>query len=55
MVQCLNKVVALQYTVVNFIKKMELLQDLPVEALKVLIYSRVNLLGGGFFPLKLQL
>ena len=26
------------------------MQDLSVEALKVLIYSQVNILGGGFFP-----
>ena len=35
----LNKVVALQYTILNFFKKAELMQGLPVEVLKVLIYS----------------
>ena len=30
-------------------KKTELMQDLPVEALKVLIYSEVKVFGGGFF------
>ena len=33
----------------NFIKKAELMQDFPAEALKVLIYSQLNILGGGFF------
>ena len=30
------------------------MQDLPVEAVKVLIYSQVNILGGDFFSLKLH-
>ena len=37
-----------------FIKKAGLMQDLFVEALKVLIYSQVNIFDGGFFSLKLQ-
>ena len=40
--QYLNKAAALQYTTLNFIKKAELMQDLPAEAQKVLIYSQVN-------------
>ena len=52
--QRLNKAAALSYTTLNFIKKAELVQDLSVEALKVLIYSQVNILGGGFFSPKLQ-
>ena len=52
--QHLNKASALQYVTLNFIKKAELMQDLSVEALKVPIYSQVNILGGGFFSLKLQ-
>ena len=40
--QHLNKAAALQYTTLNFIKKAELMQDLPAEAQKVLIYSQVN-------------
>ena len=28
--------------------------NLPVEALKILIYSQVNAFGGGFFSLKMQ-
>ena len=47
--QRLNKAAALYYTTLNFIKKVDLMQDLSVEALKVLIYSHVNMLGGGFF------
>ena len=52
--QRLNKASALQYATLNFIKKVDLMQDLSVEALKVLIYSQVKLLGGGFSSLKLQ-
>ena len=48
--QRFNKAAALYYTTLNFIKKADLMQDLSVEALKVLIYSQVNILGGGFFP-----
>ena len=47
--QCLNQAAALQYATLNFIKKAELMQDFSVEALKVLIYLQVNILGGGFF------
>ena len=47
--QRLNKAAALWYTNLSFIKKAELMQDLPVEALKVLTYSQVKILGGGFF------
>ena len=47
--QPLNKAAALKYTTLNFIKKTELMQDFSVEALKVVIYSQVNILGGGFF------
>ena len=47
--QRLNKAADLQYTTLNCIKKTELMQDFSVEALKVLIYSQVNILGGGFF------
>ena len=46
--QRLNKAAALKYTALNFIKKAELMQDFSVEALKVVIYSQVNILGGGF-------
>ena len=35
-----------------FFKKAELMWGLPVEVLKVLIYSQVNLLGKDIFPLK---
>ena len=52
--QRLNKVSALLYTTLNFIKNVELMKDLTVEALKVLIYTQVNLLGGILFSLKLQ-
>ena len=52
--QRLNKVSALSYTTLNFIKNVELMKDLTVEALKVLIYTQVNLLGGILFSLKLQ-
>ena len=48
--QRLNKAAALSYTTLNLIRQAELLQDLPLEALKVLIYSQVNLFCGGFFP-----
>ena len=54
MVQQLNKAAALWYANLSFIKKAELMQDLPVEALKVLIHSQINILGGGFFLLKLK-
>ena len=47
--QRLNKAATLQYTTLNFIKKTELIQGFSVEDLKVLIYSQVNILGGGFF------
>ena len=47
--QRLNKAAALSYTTLNLIRQAELLQDLPLEALKVLIYSQVHLLCGGFF------
>ena len=52
--QRLNKAAALQYTTLNFIKKAEVMQNRPVEALKVLIYSQLNIIGGGFFSMKLQ-
>ena len=42
--QRLNKAAALY-----FFKKAELMQDLSAEALKVPIYSHVNIHGGGFF------
>ena len=47
--QRLNKAAALQYRTLNFIKKVGPMQDLSVEAPKVLIYSQVNILGLGFF------
>ena len=47
--QHLNKAAVLLYTTLNFIKNVELKEDLPVEVLKVLIYSQANLLGGDFF------
>ena len=47
--QRLNKAAALQFTTLNFIKNTELMEDLSVEALKVLIHSQVKLLGGDFF------
>ena len=52
--QHLDKFAALQYTTLIFIKKAELMKDLPVEAVNVLIYSQVNLLVGSLFLLKLQ-
>ena len=47
--QRLNKAAALKYTALNFIKKTEFMQDFSVEALKVVIYSQVNILGEGLF------
>ena len=52
--QRLNNPAAMLPTTFNFIKKAELMQDLSVETLKVLMYSQVNILDGGFFSLKLQ-
>ena len=48
-----RKSAALWYTTLSFIKKAELMQDLPIEAQKALIYSQLNILGGDFFSLKL--
>ena len=47
--QRLNKAAALKYTALNFIKNTELMQECSVEALKVVIYSQVNILGEDFF------
>ena len=49
--QHLNKVAALlslEYTTVSFIENVELIENLPVEVLKVPIYSQANLYGGDF-------
>ena len=45
--QHLIKVAVRQYATLSFIKRAELKEDLPVEALKVLIYSQLNVPGGG--------
>ena len=47
--QLLNKVATLQYTALSFMKETELMKDFPVEALKLLICSQVNVFGGDFF------
>ena len=48
--QRLDKVVALYYTNLNFIKKIRPhVKPSSRSDVKVLIYSQVNLLGGGFF------
>ena len=49
-----NKVATMWYTTLSFLKKTELMKDLPVEALKDPIYSEVNVFGGGFYSLNMQ-
>ena len=52
--QHLDKVAVPYYTTPSFIKKVELMQDLIVEAVKVLINSQVNFVVEALSSLKLQ-